>query len=107
MVSSSTTYTIVRSYIRFGKGEWERREVVGGSWGPEFVLDRSMVECVCGLWFVNEQVGLVRMRRCVIEPCPALTFSLRTLLSSSSRCCLPPRPPRALRFPSPDRRCEK
>lgn len=73
MVSSSTTYSIVRSYIRFGKGEWERRDGVGGSWGPEFVLDRSMVECVCGLWFVNEQVGLVRMRRCVIEPalpCP-------------------------------------
>lgn len=33
------TYTIVRSYIGFGNGEWERREGVGGSWGPEFVLD--------------------------------------------------------------------
>lgn len=64
-------------------------------------------QSVCGLWFVNEHVGLVRMRRCVIEPCPALTFSLRTLLSSPSRCCLPPKTPRALRFPSPDRRCEK
>lgn len=99
-VSSSTTYAIVRSYIRFGEGEWERREGIGGGWGPETNAGSIHGRALCGLWFVDEQEGLVRMRRGDIEPCPFF-FPLRTLFFSSATvsACLPSPPPKRTPVP--------
>lgn len=85
-------YCAIIYQIRKGSGS-EGREL--GEVGARSFVGSIHGRALCGLWFVNEQEGLVRMRRCDIEPCP-LFFSLRTLFSSATgSACLPspPNPP--------------